>query len=94
MMMEKFISYFMIGAATAAHQVEGNNVNSDFWTMEHMVGTMYKDFKLPRWNRNNQLDDKFSAWTWCIKILRIGNKLTSYSSNLSSIAKVSNVLVW
>lgn len=33
----------MIGAATAAHQVEGNNVNSDFWTMEHIPGTMYKE---------------------------------------------------
>ena len=32
-----------MGAATAAHQVEGNNVNSDFWTMEHIPGTMYKE---------------------------------------------------
>ena len=22
---------FMIGAATAAHQVEGNNIHSDYW---------------------------------------------------------------
>ena len=27
---------FMIGAATAAHQVEGNNVHSDYWLQEHM----------------------------------------------------------
>lgn len=33
----------MIGATTAAHQVEGNNVHSDFWTMEHLPGTMYKE---------------------------------------------------
>lgn len=33
----------MMGAATAAHQVEGNNVSSDFWTMEHIPGTMYKE---------------------------------------------------
>lgn len=26
---------FFIGAATAAHQVEGNNVHSDYWLMEH-----------------------------------------------------------
>ena len=26
----------LIGAATAAHQVEGNNTNSDIWAMEHM----------------------------------------------------------
>lgn len=41
--MKKFASNFMIGAATAAHQVEGNNVHSDFWTMEHLPGTMYKE---------------------------------------------------
>lgn len=29
-------SRFMIGAATAAHQVEGNNRHSDFWVMEHV----------------------------------------------------------
>ncbi len=27
---------FLIGAATAAHQVEGNNTNSDIWAMEQM----------------------------------------------------------
>lgn len=27
---------FMLGAATAAHQVEGDNVYSDFWVMEHL----------------------------------------------------------
>jgi beta-glucosidase len=41
--MVKFKNDFMMGAATAAHQVEGNNVNSDFWTMEHLPGTMYKE---------------------------------------------------
>jgi beta-glucosidase len=41
--MKKFTTDFMMGAATAAHQVEGNNVNSDFWTMEHVPGTMYKE---------------------------------------------------
>ena len=34
--MQKFHSDFLLGAATAAHQVEGNNTNSDFWAMEHM----------------------------------------------------------
>ena len=27
---------FLVGAATAAHQVEGNNIHSDYWAMEHM----------------------------------------------------------
>lgn len=30
---------FLIGAATAAHQVEGNNIHSDYWTQEYMVHT-------------------------------------------------------
>lgn len=39
--MEKFASDFMLGAATAAHQVEGNNTNSDCWALEHMEHTSY-----------------------------------------------------
>lgn len=31
----------MIGAATAAHQVEGNNIHSDLWAMEHMKHTSF-----------------------------------------------------
>ncbi|MCA9835368.1 MAG: family 1 glycosylhydrolase [Trueperaceae bacterium] len=31
---------FLWGTATAAHQVEGNNVNSDFWVLEHIPGTI------------------------------------------------------
>lgn len=34
---------FLIGAATAAHQVEGNNIHSDFWAMEHMKNTSFKE---------------------------------------------------
>lgn len=30
---------FLMGAATAAHQVEGNNIHSDYWAQEHMVHT-------------------------------------------------------
>lgn len=41
--MKKFTSDFMIGAATAAHQVEGNNANSDFWVMENLSGSTYKE---------------------------------------------------
>ncbi len=34
---------FLWGAATAAHQVEGNNINSESWVLEHVPGTMYAD---------------------------------------------------
>lgn len=36
-------SNFLWGAATAAHQVEGGNVNSDYWVMEHVPGTYFKE---------------------------------------------------
>ncbi len=41
--MSKFPKDFFIGAATAAHQVEGNNVNSDCWAQENMPHTTYKE---------------------------------------------------
>ncbi len=34
--MNKFNKDFLLGAATAAHQVEGNNINSDYWIMENL----------------------------------------------------------
>jgi len=39
----KFPPSFLWGAATAAHQVEGNNVNSDSWLVEHIPNSMYKE---------------------------------------------------
>lgn len=35
---------FLLGASTAAHQVEGNNIHSDFWAMEQME---YSSFNEP-----------------------------------------------
>lgn len=32
---------FLLGAVTAAHQVEGNNVNSDSWVLEHLPHTTF-----------------------------------------------------
>ena len=34
---------FLIGAATAAHQVEGNNVNSDYWLQERLPHTSFAE---------------------------------------------------
>jgi beta-glucosidase len=34
---------FLWGCATAGHQVEGNNTNSDLWTLEHLPDTMFKE---------------------------------------------------
>jgi beta-glucosidase len=34
---------FLWGTATAAHQVEGNNVNSDLWALEHLPNTVFAE---------------------------------------------------
>jgi beta-glucosidase len=39
----KFPQDFLWGVASAGHQVEGNNVNSDTWFLEHLPGTMFSE---------------------------------------------------
>ena len=39
--MKKFPENFLLGASTAAHQVEGNNIHSDYYTMELMKSTSF-----------------------------------------------------
>ncbi len=39
--MNQFPPGFLWGAATAAHQVEGNNINSDLWVLEHVQPTLF-----------------------------------------------------
>lgn len=34
---------FLWGTATAAHQIEGNNINSDFWLAENIKPTLFKE---------------------------------------------------
>lgn len=41
--MSRFPEQFIVGAATAAHQVEGNNVHSDYWAMEHLKHTNFNE---------------------------------------------------
>lgn len=47
-------SGFLMGAATAAHQVEGNNTHSDFWVMENLRHSDYAEpsgIACDHWNR-------------------------------------------
>ncbi|MBR3357933.1 MAG: family 1 glycosylhydrolase [Solobacterium sp.] len=37
------MSKFMVGAATAAHQVEGNNIHSDYWLQEQMPHSSFTE---------------------------------------------------
>ncbi|HJB63787.1 MAG TPA: family 1 glycosylhydrolase [Candidatus Microbacterium pullistercoris] len=50
--MPSFPADFLWGAASAPHQVEGNNVNSDFWMQEpHMTGADRSGDALDSYNR-------------------------------------------
>jgi len=45
---------FIWGTATAAHQVEGNNTNSDFWLLENTKNTAFAEpsgITCDQWNR-------------------------------------------
>lgn len=48
---------FMFGAATAAHQVEGNNTNSDFWTMEQLPNSNFKERSLDSVDHYNRYEE-------------------------------------
>ena len=41
--MKKFEEGFLLGAATASHQTEGNNIHSDYWLMENMKYTEFSE---------------------------------------------------
>ncbi len=41
--MQKFEKGFLVGAATAAHQVEGDNVHSDYWAQEQLPHTSFAE---------------------------------------------------
>ncbi|WP_341277991.1 family 1 glycosylhydrolase [Paenibacillus sp. FSL H8-0537] len=42
-MTREFPKEFLWGASTAAHQVEGNNLNSDYWLMESLAGSTFAE---------------------------------------------------
>lgn len=41
--MQKFAKGFLVGAATAAHQVEGNNIHSDYWAQEQLPHSSFAE---------------------------------------------------
>ncbi|MFE4216312.1 glycoside hydrolase family 1 protein [Streptomyces sp. NPDC056844] len=46
---------FLMGASTSAHQVEGNNVSSDWWAIENRPGTFVAE-------RSGDAADSFHRW--------------------------------
>lgn len=51
---------FLIGAATAAHQVEGNNTNSDFWAQEQMAHSNFAEPSLDAVDHYNRYAEDIS----------------------------------
>ena len=56
-MMNKFDKNFMLGASTAAHQVEGNNTNSDYWIMENMEYSQFVEPSLDAVDHYNRYEE-------------------------------------
>ncbi len=48
---------FLIGAATAAHQVEGNNIHSDYWVMEHVKHSDFTEPSGPACDHYNRYEE-------------------------------------
>src|SRR5215471_15044271 len=55
--MNSFPPGFVWGAATAAHQVEGNNVNSDLWVLEHCDPTLFHEPSLDACDHYHRFPD-------------------------------------
>lgn len=55
--MRKFSKDFMLGAATAAHQVEGNNIHSDYWVQEHIPHSSFDEPSLDAVDHYNRYEE-------------------------------------
>lgn len=55
--MSKFQEGFLVGAATAAHQVEGNNIYSDYWAMEQMTYNSFAEPSLDAVDHYNRYEE-------------------------------------
>jgi beta-glucosidase len=60
--MTRFPERFLWGAATAAHQVEGNNLNTDFWAIENRSGS-------PMPERSGDACDSYHRWPEDLDVL-------------------------
>jgi beta-glucosidase len=54
---------FLWGAATAAHQVEGNNVSSDMWLLENVKPTIFAE-------PSGDADNSFELWPADLDLVR------------------------
>jgi beta-glucosidase len=55
--MKQFEKSFLLGAATAAHQVEGNNIHSDCWVQEQLPHSSYDEPSLEAVDHYNRYEE-------------------------------------
>ncbi len=80
---------FLIGAATAAHQVEGNNIHSDYWAQEHMPHTSFTEpsgiacdhYRLYREDIKMMADAGLNAYRFSIEWARIEPEEGQFDDN-------------
>ena len=59
-----FPKNFLWGAATAGHQIEGNNLNSDSWVLENVKPTVYSQ-------RSADAANSFELWQQDLNLVRL-----------------------
>lgn len=88
-MMNTLPQDFLVGAATAAHQVEGNNIHSDYWAMEHMKYGNFNEPSLDAVDHYNRYEEDIkmvaeaglNAYRFPIEWARIEPKQGVYDEN-------------
>ena len=65
---------FLWGAATSAHQVEGNNLNADLWVIENVPGTIFAE-------RSGDAANSFDLWPLDLDLVK-GMSLNAYRFSL------------
>lgn len=59
----RFNQDFLIGAATAAHQVEGNNIHNDYWAQESMKNSGFAEPSLEAVDHYNRYEEDIRLLT-------------------------------
>lgn len=97
--MKQFQNNFFVGAATAAHQVEGNNIHSDFWVMEQLPHSTFVEPSLDAVDHYNRYEEDIklmsdaglNAYRFSIEWARVEPEKGKYDDN--EIAHYRDVLV-
>ncbi len=89
---------FLMGASTAAHQVEGNNIHSDFWAQEQLKNSAFVEPSLDAVDHYNRYEEDIklmseaglNAYRFSIEWARIEPKNGEFDEN--EIKHYSDVL--